>query len=218
MKTCTLSRSTGRPRSFQLDKALDAAIQVFWRRGYEGASLSDLTKAMGINRPSLYAAFGNKETLFHKALERYSAGRAAYVHEALEQSTARAVVEHLLRGAADLLADPHNPSGCLMVQGALACGKSGDCIREELISRRVALEADLSLRFKRAKAEGDLDAASNPGDLSRYVMTISLGMAVQAVGGASREDLRRVVATALRFWPMERRASPPRKDAGRSIK
>lgn len=209
MKASKLSRSTGRPRSFRLDKALDAAIQVFWRKGYEGTSLSDLTEAMGINRPSLYAAFGNKETLFHKALDRYSAGRAAYVHEALKQSTARAVAEHLLRGAADLLADPHNPSGCLMVQGALACGEGADCIREDLISRRVALEAALRDRFKRAKAEGDLDASSNPGDLSRYVMTISLGMAVQAAGGASRADLQRVVATAMRSWPMERRTSPP---------
>ena len=201
MKARKLSGSLGRPRSFDLEKALDAAIQVFWQKGYEGASLSDLTKAMGINRPSLYAAFGNKETLFHKVLERYSEGRAAYVQEALKQSTARAVAERLLLGAADLLTDPHNPSGCLMVQGALACGESADCIREEVISRRVEFEAALRRRFKRAKAEGDLDAASNPADLSRYVMTISLGMAVQAASGASRADLQRVVGTAMRSWP-----------------
>jgi len=194
-------KPTGRPRSFDLDEALDAATQVFWTKGYEGASLTDLTHAMGINRPSLYAAFGNKETLFHKTLARYAEGRAAHVHEALKQPTARAVAEHLLRGAADLLTDPRHPTGCLMVQGALACGEDADCIRQALVSRRVAVEAALRRRFQRAKAEGDLAADTKPADLSRYVMTIAQGMAVQATGGASRADLQRVAATAMRFWP-----------------
>ena len=192
---------SGRPRSFDLDKALDAATQVFWREGYQGASLSDLTNAMGINRPSLYAAFGNKETLFHKVIDRYAEERAAYVREALKQPTARAVTEKLLRGAADLLTDPHNPTGCLMVQGALVCGEDSDCVRQELVSRRMAIEADLRRRFQRAKEEGDLAADINPGDLSRYVMTVSQGMAVQAAGGASRDDLKRVVVTVMRSWP-----------------
>ena len=103
------SRPNGRPRSFDFDDALDAAMQVFWRKGYEGASLSDLTQAMGINRPSLYAAFGNKNTLFRKALDRYAEGPAAYVAEALKQPTARAVTQKLLHGAADLLTDPAHP-------------------------------------------------------------------------------------------------------------
>lgn len=192
---------SGRPRSFDLDKALDVAMQIFWRKGYEGASLSELTKAMGINRPSLYAAFGNKETLFHKVLDRYAEGRASYLGEALNQSTARAVTEHLLRGAADLLTDPRHPTGCLMVQGALACGEDADCIRRALVSRRVAIETALRRRFERANEQGDLAADINPADLSRYVMTISQGMAVQAAGGASRADLQRVVATAMRSWP-----------------
>jgi AcrR family transcriptional regulator len=195
------SGPTGRPRSFDLDKALDAAMQVFWRNGYEGASLSDLTQAMRINRPSLYAAFGDKETLFRKALERYTEGPAAYVCEALKQPTARAVTQQLLRGTANLLTDPHHPSGCLVVQGALVCGEAADCIRQELVSRRVAGEAAVRRRFKRARAEGDLPADSNPADLARYVVTISQGMAVQAATGASREELQRVVETAMRAWP-----------------
>ena len=83
----------GRPRAFDIDKALDRALKVFWRKGFEGASLHDLTRAMGINRPSLYAAFGNKEALFRRALDRYDSGPAGYVHEALEEPTARAVTQ-----------------------------------------------------------------------------------------------------------------------------
>ena len=201
MKLRKPSRRTGRPRSFDLEKALDAAMQVFWRNGYEGASLSDLTQAMGINRPSLYAAFGDKEALFRKALDRYDEGPAAYVREALKQPTVRAVTEQLLRGAAKLSTDPHHPPGCLMVQGALVCGEGADCIRQELVARRLASEAAVRRRFKRAKAEGDLPAGSNPADLARYVVTIAQGMAVQAASGASLEGLQRVVATAMDAWP-----------------
>ena len=115
----------GRRRSFNTEQALDSALRLFWRKGYEGTSLSDLTKAMGINRPSLYSAFGNKEALFRKALDRYAEGPAGYFSEALKKPTARAVVEGVMRGAIDLLTDPRNPPGCLIVQGALACGESG---------------------------------------------------------------------------------------------
>src|SRR5271156_3918908 len=107
---------TGRPRNFCTETVLDRAMEVFWRKGYEGASLSDLTEAMGINRPSLYAAFGDKEALFRKVLDRYEEGPAAYVYEALKERTARAVAESLLRRAAKGSIDPRNPRGCLMVQ------------------------------------------------------------------------------------------------------
>ncbi|MGH8592067.1 MAG: TetR/AcrR family transcriptional regulator, partial [Gammaproteobacteria bacterium] len=140
----------GRPRAFDVDKALDRALQVFWRKGYEGTSLPDLTEAMGINRPSLYAAFGNKEALFRKALDRYADGPAAYFREALEAPTARAVVERLLLGAVDLLTDPRHPPGCLVVQGALSCGEAAEPIRQELVSRRKAGEAAIRRRFERA--------------------------------------------------------------------
>jgi AcrR family transcriptional regulator len=191
----------GRPREFDIEKALDSALRVFWRKGYEGASLPDLTRAMGINRPSLYAAFGNKESLFRKVLDRYVERPAAYVRKALNEPTARAVAERLLGGALDLLADPRNPRGCLMVQGALACGKAAESVRRELVSRRMAGEVEVRRRFERALTEGDLPADSDPADLARYVVTVVRGMAVQAAGGASREELRRVVEIALRAWP-----------------
>jgi AcrR family transcriptional regulator len=191
----------GRPREFDVEKALDRALKVFWRKGYEGASLFDLTKAMGINRPSLYAAFGNKEALFRKVIERYAEGPAGYVHEALEEPTARAVAERLLSGSIDLLADRRNPRGCLMVQGALACGEAAESVRRELISCRAAGEVALRRRFERAQADGDLPADADPADLARYVVTVMRGMAVQAASGASREELRRVAEMALRAWP-----------------
>src|ERR1700675_4438841 len=140
MKQKIKARALGRPRSFETGKALDAAMKVFWCKGYEGASLSDLTMAMGINRPSLYAAFGDKEALFRKVLDRYDSGPAAYVREALNQPTARAVVERLMEGAADLGTASSNPRGCLLVDAALACGERAKAIRDDLILRCAAGE------------------------------------------------------------------------------
>ena len=202
MKRSESSGRLGRPRSFDVDRALDRALRLFWRRGYEGASLSDLTKAVGINRPSLYAAFGDKEGLFRKALARYLDGPAAYTQEALKEPTARAVIERLLRGAADLNTAPHNPGGCLMVQGALACGEAADSIRQELSACRAAGEAALRERLRRAKSEGDLPADADPADLARYVATILYGIAVQSAGGATRGKLQRVIEMALRTLPL----------------
>jgi AcrR family transcriptional regulator len=191
----------GRPRAFDVEKALDRALEVFWRKGYEGASLLDLTRAMGINRPSLYAAFGSKEGLFRKALDRYAEGPAAYVRAALNAPTARAVAERLLGGSVDLLTDRRNPRGCLLVQGALACGEAAESVRRELAARRASGEVAVRQRFERALADGDLPADSDPADLARYVVTVMRGMAVQAAGGAGREELRRVAEMALRAWP-----------------
>ena len=201
MKTEKNPRPRGRPRSFDTGKALDRALDVFWRKGYEGASLSDLTKAMAINRPSLYAAFGDKETLFRKALDRYNTGPGAYVIEALHEPTARRVIERLLRGAADSLVCPHNPRGCLMVQGALACSDAAEPVRQELIRRRERGEAALRQRLRRAKTKGDLPVNSDPADLARFIMTVIHGMSVRAAGGASRAELHRIADTALLAWP-----------------
>ncbi len=191
----------GRPREFDVDEALDRALRVFWHRGYEGATLPDLTAAMGINRPSLYAAFGSKEELFRKALDRYVEGPAAFVREALNEPTARAVAERLLGGTIDLVTDRRNPRGCLIVQGALACGETAESVRREVAARRVAGEVAVRKRFERARADGDLPAEAHAADLARYVVTVMRGIAVQAAGGASREDLRRVAELALRAWP-----------------
>jgi AcrR family transcriptional regulator len=191
----------GRPRAFDTDEALDRALEVFWRKGYECATLSDQTSAMGINPPSLYAAFGNKEGLFRRALDRYWALQAATREKALNAQTARAVAETLLRGAAKFLTDPCHPKGCLAVQGALACGADAECIRNELAARRAASQARIRDRLKRAKKDGDLPADADPAALARYLATVIEGMAVQAASGASRKELERVADTALRAFP-----------------
>jgi AcrR family transcriptional regulator len=191
----------GRPREFDVDKALDLALQVFWRKGYEGASMADLTETMGITKPSLYSAFGNKEELFRKALDRYVDGPGGYFQVALAKPTARAVVEHLLNESADAVTDPNHPPGCLAVQGALSCGDAAESIKQELMSRRAKGEQDLRQRLERAIAEGDLPPGSNAADLAAYLSAILQGMAVQAAGGTTREQLRKIAEMALRTWP-----------------
>ena len=199
MKSKTAPAPLGRPRAFDADVALERAMHVFWAKGYEGAALSDLTRAMRINRPSLYAAFGNKEQLFRKVLDRYASGPLAYFGKALTAPNVRDVVEEILFGAANMASDPRFPAGCLLVQGALACGIAS--ARNEVAARRAAAEVALRRRLQRAKREGDLPKNADPADLAHYVMTVVRGMAVQAAGGASRDQLHRVAQIALRTWP-----------------
>ena len=201
MKSTQVSSRLGRPRGFDADRALDRALAIFWRDGYEGASLPALTKAMGINRPSLYAAFGNKEALFRKALARYDRGPAGYTYKALKKPTAREVVEALLKGIVTLLTKPDHPGGCLMVQGALACGENANRVRQELASLRAAGVALIRRRFQRAIDEGDLPVSADASVLARFVATVTHGLAVQAASGASRKELLRVKEMFLRTWP-----------------
>lgn len=191
----------GRPRSFDKDRALDNALEVFWRKGFEGASICDLTQAMGINPPSLYAAFGNKESLFRQALDRYAETKAGFVREALAVPKARDGITALLRDTARYLTDKSNPAGCLLVQGIAGAGEHAQCIRDELNARRAAAQKAICERLKRAKAEGELPKDADPASLARYFSTVTQGMAIQAAGGASRKELERIAQMALSAWP-----------------
>jgi AcrR family transcriptional regulator len=195
------SGKMGRPRGFCEEAALEAAMRVFWAKGYEGATLSDLTEAMGINRSSMYTTFGDKEALFRLAITRYAEGPASYVGKALKEPTARAVVEALLRGALELLTDSSHPRGCLSVQGALACGSAAEAAKQAMIEWRKNGEADIQKRLQQARKEGDLPKHVNPGDLARYVSTLLTGLGVQAANGATKADMTRVVEMALRSMP-----------------
>ncbi len=201
METSVALAVRGRPREFCVDQALGAALRVFWSKGYEGASLSDLTEAMGVTRPSLYAAFGNKEALFRKALDLYEREKMAYVSVALEAQTARGVAERLLRGALAMQISGSDPKGCLGVIASVACGAEAESIKAEVVARRASSDAALLRRFEQAKADGDLPAHMEPQGLVRYLIAVIQGLAIQAGSGASKDELQRLVDTTLELWP-----------------
>ena len=192
---------SGRTRQFDVDEALDRALEVFWARGYEGATLPELTRAMGINRPSLYAAFGNKEELFRKALDRYLAGPQGFMAEALKEPTARAVAEAIFSGFIRMQRGRDRARGCLVVQGALACGEEAEPVRRELARLIQAAVTAFRERFERAVQDGDLPKGTDCAGLARYVATVLNGLAVQAASGATEKDLRLVSARAMQAWP-----------------
>src|SRR5260221_285888 len=192
---------SGRTRQFDVDEALDRALEVFWARGYEGATLPELTKAMGINRPSLYAAFGNKEQLFRKALDRYQTGPMAFLAEALKEPTARAAAEAIFSGFIRMQRNREKARGCLIVSGALTAGEEAETVRRELAQLRQAIVKTLRERFNRAVQDGDLPAETDCATLARYTATVLGGLAVQAASGTTEKELRLVSALAMQAWP-----------------
>jgi AcrR family transcriptional regulator len=202
METRKSQGGQGRPRTFDIDLALEQALLLFWRKGYLGTSLTDLTEAIGINRPSLYAAFGNKETLFRKALDRYRDRHTTYYQDALEKPTARRVIERMMQGAVDVVTNPGNPSSCLFTQSLLACADPDDPFHQELAERQTAAVTAIRDRFERAVSEGDLPPNADPAVLARFVLAVIAGLAVQAASGASRTELLQVVQTALQACPI----------------
>lgn len=201
MKTKPPPTPKGRPRAFDAEVALERALELFWRHGYEGTSLSDLTAAMGINRPSLYAAFGNKEQLFRLALDRYLNGPAACIGEALKEPTARQVAERMLRGVVEQMSDPQRPKGCMVVQAALSSGSEAATIREALAAHRNEARAALRRRFEKAITAGDLPAGTDAGGLAGYLMAVIHGLAVQSASGLSPRELKAIAEVALQHWP-----------------
>jgi AcrR family transcriptional regulator len=202
MKLSSLcSAPKGRPREFDCEQALAQALRVFWQRGYEGASMAELTSAMGITKPSLYAAFGNKESLFKKALDLYERDKMAYVAEALAAPTCREVAESLLRGAVDMTTSTCDPRGCLGVINSVACGAEAESIREEVSRRRSSSTQALIQRFARAKDEGELPEGVEADALAGYLLAVLQGLALQAGNGAARADLEQIVDTTLAMWP-----------------
>lgn len=198
----------GRQREFDVSQALDAALCVFWRKGYEGASYTDLTQATGVERPALYSAFGNKEALFRRALDRYYEHYLDFIPVALELPTSREVAAHILHGAAELNTRYPDRTGCLGIHGALAGSDDAEPIRRALIDARAGGEAALRERFERAQVDGDLPTTANPAALAVFVLAVLHGMAVQAKAGFSREVLDAVADQALSTWPTQASAIP----------
>ena len=191
----------GRPRTFDEEEALDRAVEVFWRHGYEGTTLGDLTAAMGVNKPSLYAVFGSKAELFRKVIHRYAERDMAYARTALAEPTAFDVAEAFLRENAKALTRNDRPAGCLTIQGGLSCGRDNSAVSGFLAASRLAGEVALAGRFRTALAEGDLPPATDPDALARYIMVFSEGQAVHAAAGATLPQLLQTAEIALRAFP-----------------
>jgi TetR/AcrR family transcriptional regulator, copper-responsive repressor len=190
----------GRPRSFDRDKALERAMHVFWKQGYEATSLNDLTRAMRINPPSLYAAFGDKEHLYLEALERYQRSRLASVTKWLdEEPTAKAAVARLLTEAAGLLVRSGAPRGSMLVLSAMNCADAS--LQSRLAQRRASGRAILKARIDRGVHEGELPPATDNAALTDFYMTVFQGMSVQARDGATRKSLLATAEAAMRAWP-----------------
>ncbi|HWM41680.1 MAG TPA: TetR/AcrR family transcriptional regulator [Burkholderiales bacterium] len=194
----------GRPRSFDRERALERAMKVFWRQGYEATSLSDLTAAMGVNPPSLYGAFGDKEKLFLEAVERYRAGVGSRDATLAEAPTARAAIEAALQRTARGLSG--DGVGCMLVTSAVNC--SVPRVKKALALHRAAVEAGMRKRIERGIRDGELPADTDAGGLAKFYETVTQGMSSQAMDGATRRSLLAVVATAMRAWPEKKKVGP----------
>lgn len=194
-------KTRGRPPAFNKQDVLDIAMRVFWKYGYEGTSLSDLTDAMGINRPSLYAAFGNKQRLFYAVIEHYLKGPMAYLQEALTAPTTQSVIEHLFRSAVDQLTREETPAGCLLVHGALSGNDETEEVRDTLIRYRTMFETLLRKRFETALQEGEFPSDTDVANLAKYVTSMHQGLCVQACSGNARSDLTHVATLFCESWP-----------------
>jgi AcrR family transcriptional regulator len=193
----------GRPREFDQEKALDHAVDLFWRQGYEGTSIADLTAAMGITAPSLYAAFGSKEKLYSKVLDRYrqtAAGRSL-IDALQEEPTAFGAVNRLLHQSADDFASRNKPHGCLISTGVLTCASENKDAAELVASKRTESLHVLRKRFREAIKTGELPPDTDVEQLARFYGAIIQGMSVQAIDGANARALHGIVEAALRAWP-----------------
>jgi AcrR family transcriptional regulator len=208
------AKPRGRPLSFDRDTALDRAMHVFWEHGYEAASISDLTAAMGITPPSLYTAFGDKERLFLEAIERYGKGPGGFGQRALdEEPTARGAIERLLNEAAVELTANCHPLGCMMVMAATNCSVAAEHIQTALVKRRALGVANIQARIQRGVDEGELPADTDAAVLANFYATVYQGMSMQAKDGATRASLMLSVDMAMRAWPAgaESRKNKPKR-------
>jgi len=203
MKKATVpSRPRGRPRGFDRDDALDRAMHLFWERGYEATSVSELTEAMGITPPSLYSFFGDKKRLFLEAVDRYQSGPGCFALKALtEETTAERFVRRLLSEAVISFSNPREPKGCLVVLGATNCAVESSDVFTALADRRRAAEAVVRKRIAAGQAAGELAEGTDIDALAGLVTATLYGLAIKARDGKSRASLGKIVDQMMQRWP-----------------
>lgn len=193
----------GRPRSFDRDAALERAMEVFWAKGYEGASMTDLTGAMGIASPSLYAAFNSKETLFREAVALYGALEGPALWSVVETApTAREAIEGYLMATAAAFSRPDKPAGCLVVLSAVNAAGAGEAVCAELRADRARGVARIERRLRRAIDAGELPSGADTRAIATFYITVQQGMSIQARDGATRATLETVARSAMAAWPV----------------
>ncbi len=201
MKT---SVKLGRPPEFDTDAALDVAMRLFWERGYEGTSISDLSQAMGIHPSSIYAAFGDKQALFALAAKRYADVPAQYMVKALEQPTLRGFILAAFDNTAEFLGSKEHPSSCFTLTGAISCGLDTEPAKILMREIRLENEAAIKARLLKARRAGEFPKKENVGDYARYLSSLLSGLAIQAANGSTRAELKRTAEIALRHLGIER--------------
>ena len=212
MKESRTTASRGRPRAFDREAALRRAMAVFWERGYEGTSTADLCAALGIGKPSLYAAFGNKEALFREAVAYYDRVEGAVFQAALDDApTARAAVEAVLRESAVAYCAQAKPRGCMIVLAALIGASENAAVREFLTATRAHGHGELQARIARGQRDGDVPQGADPDAVAAFYTTVRHGLSIQARDGASAATLGRIVDGAMAAWDPLVGAARPRR-------
>lgn len=208
-----MNTERGRPRNFDKDEVLDRALEVFWRHGFQGASLSELTAAMGLNKPSLYAAFGDKEHLYLRSLERYMQARLAK-HAAIltVEPDGQRAIERFLRSMADMVTDPELPGGCFVINGTADCGGLSTPPAVEMALRQAlrGSESMLRQRLERAQSDGQLSPHESVQDLAAFFISLFAGLCVLAKSGAARAKLDTAITAAMHVWPERLRSNRDR--------
>jgi AcrR family transcriptional regulator len=193
----TANRKTGRPISFDKDAALEAAMLLFWERGFEGTSMADLTQAMGLSPSSIYAAFGHKQALFQLAVKRYMDTRAQYARVALEEPTLEKVVRALFDNTVAFLTSSGHPPTCMTLAGAMGCSADAAPARNLMTEIRRQNEVAMKERFLQARKSEELSKDVNVDDYTRYLSSILAGLSIQAANGSTKAELKRTAEMAL---------------------
>lgn len=201
MNSTALKRTPGRPRNFDKDEAFKIALDLFRSKGFDNTSIGDLTEALHVNKPSLYAAFGNKEEFFSEILKAYISGPASYFFEVFNEMTTKALVRSLLTKSIEILFYSETPNGCLIVMSTASKELQKVGIQQSLVASLKEHQHKLIERFERAKAAGELKKEVDPVRLALYVVTIHKGLSLQAINGSSKEEMLALTEQVIELWP-----------------